>query len=241
MRKIIYILLLSVIALPLCAAKDNKQKLKIEKVDFEQIKKETLDPDSKYYFPKLFKMYQSNDTFMTVQDYRYLYYGYTFQEDYNPYRVSEFSGVVDKLYYKSKHNKAECDTIMKYAELSLSDNIFDLRQMQFLIIALKEKRKDARASIWQYRFKRLIAAILSSGAGTEESPWAVINPAHEYNILNFMNHFAVEHKSIGDHIDYLKVGDEKDKNGKVKKANPEGYYFDVSPVIKEYQRKFMNE
>lgn len=209
----------------------SAQKFTVEVPDFDKIKADTNDPDSKYYFPKLYSLFQSNDTVMKIEDYRHLYYGYMLQDDYNPYRKSEYSDIIESLYFKAKHTPAECDTIMKYAELSLADNPFDLRQMTFFIIALKEKRKNARASIWQYRLNHLVAAILSSGNGTKEKPWYVISPAHEYNILNFMNYVAIGHEAIGDNIDYLKV---KPKNAK----SPDGFYFDVSGVISAFNKKF---
>lgn len=87
------------------------------------------------------KLFESNDTSMTLDQFRHLYLGYVFQEDYNPYRRSEYSSKVEDLYYRDKHTHAECDTIIKYAELSLKDDPFDLRQMSFLIYAYREKRK----------------------------------------------------------------------------------------------------
>lgn len=207
------------------------EKLNVETPDLAQIKAETQNPDSKYYFPKLLEQFISCDTAMSINDYRYLYYGYAFQEDYNPYRVSEYSNKIKPLYFKEKHTRAECDTIMKYAELSLKDNPFDLQQMTFFIIALKERQKNARASIMQFRLNHLVAAILSSGNGTKESPWMVTSPAHEYNILNFRNLVAIGHESIGENIDMLKVKPRKPKD-------PDCYFFDVSLVIDAYNAKF---
>ena len=60
-------------------------RLKVKKVDFEQVKKDTQDPKSRYYYPRLMKSFQSNDTVMSIDAYRDLYYGYVFQEDYNPF------------------------------------------------------------------------------------------------------------------------------------------------------------
>ncbi|MEF9923373.1 MAG: DUF4919 domain-containing protein [Muribaculaceae bacterium] len=220
------LLIILIVALPASA-----EKITAKKPDFAKIKSETQNPDSKYYFPKLMALYVSNDTVMDIEQYRYLYYGYTFQEDYNPYRKSEFSDIIEPLYFKAKHTSAECDTIMKYAELSLADNQFDLRQMTFFIIALKERKKAARASIWQYRLNHLVGAILSSGTGTKENPWYVISPAHEYNILNFIGLVATGHEALGEDIDYLKV---KKKDSK----SHDGYYFDVSKIIDVYNRKF---
>lgn len=211
------------------AANDNK--FKPEKPDMAKIREAVNDPQSPFYYRKLWKKFESNDTNMTMEEYRHFYLGYVFQEDYNPYRMSEFATKIQPLYYKQEHTQAECDTIIKYAELSLADNPFDLNQMKFYIYALKEKQKFARASIWQYRLNHLIEAILSTGTGKKESPWVVISLAHEYNIVNFMGLVATDHKEIDDSIDYIIVKP-------VDKKTPDGFYFDVSNVLKIYNLKF---
>jgi hypothetical protein len=211
------------------------QKFEVKKVDFEQIRKDTQDPRSKLFYPKLLKSFMANDTSMNFEGYRNLYYGYVFQEDYNPCRVSGFSSVIEPLYYKKTYTRAECDTIEKYAELSLDDNPFDLRQMKFYIFALKEKKKNARAAIRQYRLNHLVAAILSSGNGTKENPWVVISPDHEYNIVNFLGYIATGHQDMGNNIDYITI--DKGNNPKA----PDGFYFDASKIMEVTNLKFPQE
>lgn len=206
-------------------------KLPVRKVDFAHVKEVTENPNSKYYYPKLLRSFQSNDTVMTLEEYRNFYYGQTFQEDYNPFRESVYSTVVEKLYYKMPHTRAECDSIEKYARLSLDDNMFDMNQMKYFIFALKEKKKYNRADIRQFRLDRLIATILSSGKGTKEEPWVVITPEHEYNIVNFLDYVAIDHQDMGDGIEYIKV---QPKAGK----STQGFYFDVSRMMEVAAMKF---
>lgn len=151
MRKLLAIILFAVVAVAAVNSFAADKKFKPEKPDMEEIRKSVSDPASPYYYKRLWRKFVSNDTDMTMQDYRHFYLGYVFQEDYNPYRISEFANKIQPLYYKQSHTQAECDTIIKYAELSLADNPFDLNQMQFFIYALRTKKKFARASIWQYR------------------------------------------------------------------------------------------
>lgn len=211
---------------------EAQNKFEVRKVDFDKIKKITQDPKARFYYPKLIQSFKSNDTVMNFEAYRDLYYGYIFQEDYNPFRQSEYGKVVESLYYKQPHSRAECDSIEKYAELSLDDNIFDLDQMKFHIYVLKEKKKYARAAVRQYRLDRLIAAIMSSGKGTKDDPWVVICPEHEYNIVNFLGYVATDHQELDGDIDYIAV---KDKDGK---ENVKGFYFDVSRMMQVAAQKF---
>ena len=208
-----------------------QSKFQVHKVDFDHVKQVIENPKSIYYFPKLIKSYQSNDTSMSIEAYRNLYYGYTFQEDYNPFRESVYSNVVEQLYYKQPHSRAECDSIEKYAELSLDDNLFDMNQMKFFIYVLKEKKKYTRAAIRQFRLDRLIAAIMSSGKGTKEEPWVVITPEHEYNIVNFLGYVATDHQDVGNGLEYVAVAP---KEGKT----TQGFYFDVSRMMSVAAQKF---
>ena len=206
-------------------------KFAIKKVDFDHVHEVISNPKNAYYYPKLMKAYHSNDTTLSIEAWRNFYYGYTFQEDYNPFRESIYSNVVEQLYYKQPHSRAECDSIEKYAELSLNDNMFDMNQMNFYIYVLKEKKKHARAAVSQYRLDRLIAAIMSSGKGTKEEPWVVITPEHEYNIINFLGFVATGHETLDGGIDYIQVQPVAGKSA-------EGFYFDISRMMQIAALKF---
>lgn len=228
------LLITSVIAiLLLCGNQMSAVKATAIAPDMEKIKAETLNPASKYYFPKLMANYEKNDTLMTLEDYRYLYLGSIFQEDYNPYRRSPYDSEIEALYYKQNHNRAELDQIIEYAEEALLDDPFDLQQINFLIYALQNRGKVNRAKIWQYRLNHLLEAILSTGTGLDaENAWIVIDPKHEYSILNFKNNIAEEATYVAPYYDYITIvgGGKDDKT-------PQGYYFNIRYILEEYYRK----
>ncbi|MBQ9216673.1 MAG: DUF4919 domain-containing protein [Muribaculaceae bacterium] len=225
------LILIALMAVTLGLAVQAQNKIKPRKVDFNHIKEVIENPNNIYYYPKLMRQFQSDDTTMTLEAYRNLYYGYTFQEDYNPFRESVYSNVVEQLYYKQPHSRAECDSIEKYARMSLDDNIFDMNQMKYFIFSLKEKKKYNRAALRQFRLDRLIATIMSSGKGTKEEPWVVITPEHEYNIVNFLGFRAIDHEEMGGGIEYITVEPVEGKNTK-------GFYFDVSRMMQVAALKF---
>ena len=209
----------------------SPRRIEVKPVDFDSIYAQISDPRSRHYYPQLMEKYLSNDTVLGYDDYRYLYYGYTFQDDFDPFRTSEYADVIKELYYKKEFTRAECDTIIKYAELTLRDNIFDLSQMKFYIFALREKEKNTLASIRQYKLNHIVAAILSSGSGTKEKPWVVISPAHEYNLLNLMGYVATGHTELENNIDYITI----EKSGK---DSPEGFYFDATRIKQVAKEKY---
>ena len=69
-----YILITITLTLGL-ASVSAAEKNNFQAPDFQAIKTETLNPDSKYYYPKLIAKFHSNDTTMTLDEYRHLYYG----------------------------------------------------------------------------------------------------------------------------------------------------------------------
>lgn len=236
MKNFLYSVLFSVTAIvAMAASSDDKVRLTPVKPDFDKIKSEIRDPKSRFYYPELMKQYEKNDTSMTVEDYRYLYLGMMFQEDYNPYRKSVYSDKFQDLYYRENLTRLELDSVVAYAELSLADDPFDLEQMNYLIYALRKKGKNNTANIWQYRLNHILLAIISTGTGLDtENAWYVINPRHEYNIINFHNRVVESQEFQQPYYEYIKLAPLPDKSSK----SPEGYYFNIHRMLEEYYRKF---
>ncbi len=220
------------------AKKSSKRQVTVERPDLEAIRVATLDPSNPMYFPKLMKKFNRNDTTMTADEFRHLYLGYMFQEDYDPYRESPYSSITDSYRNKTSHTKEEIDTIRKYAELTLLDNPFDLRQMSFLVHVLKERRKDMSAKIWEYRLEHLLGAIKSTGTGeNEENAWFVIYPAHEYDMVQLMGYHAVDADFIEPGFDYLMVEPEEETARRLRDKVQKGFYFDVRQIHQQYEMK----
>lgn len=203
--------------------------------DFAHIKKEVNDPYSPYYYPTLVQKYNSNDTTMTDDEFLYYYLGYTFQEDYNPYRTSEFAHQIDHLYKQNKKlSSAEYENLVKFAKQTLEDDPFDLRQINILIYGLKGLNRYREAAIWQYRLDHLIDAIISTGDGTTpETAWHVIYPNHEYIILNCLGMKGVDFVFVEPFYDYVEI----EKNAR----RIEGFYFNVKRILDVYTQKYCYE
>ena len=216
----------------------SSRKINVQKPDLEAIKKATSDPNSKFYFPTLMEKYNLNDTVMTNDEYRHLYLGYMFQEDYDPYRTSPYSEVTEPLRAKATHTKEEIDTIRKYAGLALLDNPFDLRQMSFLIHVLKEAKKPMSATIWEYRLEHLLGAIKSTGSGENtDNAWYVIYPVHEYDMVRLLGYEAVDADFIEPGYDYLTVRPASDVKTSSRGKKAEGFYFNVQIPQSQYEMK----
>lgn len=224
-------------------ANPGKKTIKVEVPDLNKIRQETLNPKSQFYFPKLMKRFQKNDTVMTNEEYRYLYLGYMFQEDYDPYRVSPYDEKTAPLKSKSVHTRQEVDTLIKYAELSLDDNPFDLRHMSFLVHALKEKQKTYRAKFWEYRLENLLAAIKSTGTGEDvDHAWYVIYPGHEYDMVQLLGYNAVDVDfETYPGYDILMVEPESETSRRQKGKIADKFYFNVVIPTEQFELKHPEE
>ncbi len=229
-------LAISLLTLSLTAsAQTNYDKIRREKPDFEKIRTEINDRNSVYYYPRLMKEFQQNDTIMKLDKYRYLYLGYAMQEDYKPYRSPSVSNASAIDIQKARLTNEECDEVIRLANLALEDNPLDLQQMAVLIAALKQRRHETLAKIWQYKLNYILMAIVSTGTGLDEdNAWYVIEPQHEYMLLNSMGYTITNHLFYEPCYEYLTV---KDPSG----SNAGGYYFNIRQILEEYYRKFPEE
>lgn len=211
-------------------------QLKREQPDMEQIASEVTDRSGKYYYPRLMAEFERNDTLMKIDKYRRLYLGYMFQEDYNPYRQSTPTRDLTPLTEaKRKLTPAECDTVIASSRAALANNPFDLRHITLLIQALRDKGDINQAKIWQYKLNYLLMAIVSTGTGTdEEDAWYVVEPQHEYVLLNMMGYTVTDHEFIEPYYEKVSV---RDRNGR--DAGP--FYFNLKTLLDEYYRKHPEE
>lgn len=210
-------------------------KIKRQKPDFKEIQSQINDRTSPYYYPRLMKEYLANDTIMKLDKYRYLYLGYCLQEDYNPYRNPSQAANVAMNINRANLTRRECETVIKQATQALDDNPFDLQQMTLLISALRQNSQTALADIWQYKFNYILMAIVSTGTGLdEENAWYVIEPQHEYVLLNTMGYIITNHLFYEPYFEYLTVS--------APTGYPAGgYYFNIHHILEEYYRKFPDE
>ncbi len=204
----------------------------IEVPDFEKIERAINDRQSPYYYPDLMKKFHSNDTTMTLPEFRHLYYGYALQEDYSPYRIQTTIPSTIKQLYANNVDRTQvvCDSIIAYAHKCLNNVPFDLRQMHILQTYLTKRGNEAEAALWRYRFNGILQAILSSGDGkTPETAWHVIFTTEEYNVLNLQGHQVTERTFVEPYFDYIAV--------KKNPINVEGFYFNILKILEAERQK----
>lgn len=212
---------------------------KNEHPDFADIKAQSTDPASRYYYPTLLKQFMSNDTVMTPEDYKYFYYGTMFQEDYDPYRPNPYEAElrqVEPLYFKKENlTRAEAGQIEALARKSLEDNPVNLSQLMFRVYVYEKNRKYNLAKIWKHKLDNLLLTIANSGTGdTPEAAWVIVYPRHEFDFFNLSGGSVLQQDFVEPYYERVTV-----RNKKGDKTNE--HYFDLHHLLEQYYLKHPEE
>lgn len=235
-HRFIYTLL---ITLTMAAGAFSASAATPQKPDLEKIKAESLNPQSQYYYPKLLKMFMSNDTLMTDQDYRYFYYGTLFQEDYNPYRAYPYEQELEQtrsLYFKQEDlTRAERAQIEQLAKKSLENNPLDLSQLMYRVYVYEKNKKYNLAKIWKHKLDHLLLTIASSGTGDDpENAWVIVYPSHEFEFFNLSGGSVESKEFLPPYYESLTV-----RNRKGDKTST--HYFNLHQLLQQYYMKHPDE
>jgi len=195
----------------------------IEAPNYEIIKKAIEDKKSESYYPKLLKRMQENDTTLVLAEYRNLYFGYVFQKEYHPYSVNPLGDKLQKFYTSETLGDKEYDEFIKLATLSLKENPFDLKVMNFLGYVYHLKGNTDMAQRVSFTFQNIVHALFSSGDGFAcDTAFHVISVNDEYVLLSMLE-ISSESQALIGNCDYLAF-----EKGKYKF---DGLYFNISKLM----------
>ncbi len=151
----------------------------VKPVDRDKLKKEITDSSSVSYYPKLLVRFEKDDTTLTYEDFRYLYFGFAFQGNYFPYPDLQEKRIRNEIKDKNFVTAIKiCDSILEKIPISLAGNYNKC-------LALFEKDKNGTDFIrYRTRFTNLLRAILSTGDGFScETAFKVIFTNDEYQAM----------------------------------------------------------
>lgn len=211
----------------------NAQRREIIKPDYAAIKKATADKSSAYYYPPLLERYKKNDTTLSADEYRYLYYGWFYNKPKREIDESELesSKKLSAIMAKDAPTREEKREALVLATKYVENSPFDLRRLSNIYRLKTVLGDSAGARPYYLKVKQLINTIVHSGDGkTDETGFHIIDVSHEYFMLNV---FGYEHTSqtLTEHpCDYLALKSNED--------NVEGIYFDVTQIFEGYNDMF---
>lgn len=218
MRKIL-LLLVCLLSLPLFS-----QETAFVTPDYSTIEKAVGDKTSPFYYPALFKRYLSLDTTLTADEYKYLYYGYVFQNEYKPYDIPKENQQLSNLLEMEKLTDKDYDKIIKLTSQSLDKFPFNLDQLINRSFAYHMKGEEATSIKLRKQLLDIRNTIRTSGDGKKaESAYHVICVGNEYEFLRSYQ-LVVQSQTFANMCDYISV-----------EKNPyeiEGLYFNVEKPYK---------
>ncbi|MEG1666668.1 DUF4919 domain-containing protein [Chryseobacterium sp.] len=200
----------------------SSQTKEYEAPDYKVIEKNIENKDSEFYYPKLMDKLKANDTLISRDQYRHLYFGYTFQKEYHPYQISENDKKLIPYFQNKDLKKSDYAEIIKISNTSLKEFPLNLRVMNFLAYIYHLDGNEAMATKVSHNFYGLFGAIFSSGDGRDcKTGFHVISVSHEYVVMNMLELEIVSQGLSGD-CDYLSL--EKDK------YKLPGVYFNITKL-----------
>ncbi len=151
----------------------------VSKINFDAIKAAVTSPKSKMYYPNLLKRYHANDGTLTLDEYKHLYYGWTTQSGYSPYRPNDKSDALNDMLMEARFPE-----IATTGKKILAADPFNLDVIYLMHMAYGEMNKTVESKKWLVKFEGLMAAIKASGNGrSKETAVVLIAPRDEYMFL----------------------------------------------------------
>ena len=185
------ILLFVMMLLPLGVfAQEEERQQKFLAPDYASIKQMTQDPNSIFYYPKLFKKYMDNDHSLSLRDYRMLYYGYVFQDGYSRdgLKTAEDDSI-KKIFDKGELTQQDLKEIIRLGIAYLHQVPFDLKRLNLVFVAAKESGDEATAQLYLTKVRMLALTVLTSGNGlSEDTPFFVISKSDENAMINILGY-----------------------------------------------------
>jgi hypothetical protein len=216
------ILLLSSFLLSISFA--HAQRLTIEAPNYSYIKSEIKNQNSPYYYPKLFQRYLANDTTLNINEYRALYYGFTYQKAYLPYGNPPQDAILARYANKDQLSIADCDTILLNAGQLVAKFPFDIHWINRMAYAYHVKGDDLDARLLSYKAKMIIQTIFSTGNGRMvPTAWHVIEVGDEYEIIYMLGLFPLHQTLVGLECDHITV--------ETNRSGVNGFYFNVKRLL----------
>jgi hypothetical protein len=136
------------------------QAQQFKTVDMKDVEKRVTDKNSPSYYQILVNRFKADDTTMTMEDLRDLYYGEAFQDSYHPYSLPnhDISTLLDKGEYSRASGK--CDSVLAVNPASVKINY--LKGLALYYIDSTDKKN---IGIYMRRYYHMLHVIESSGDG----------------------------------------------------------------------------
>lgn len=190
--------------------------------DDRMIEAAVVNLSSPYYYPHLFARYEAGDTTLTLQDYRHLYYGFRFDDRYQPAETTPYADSITLTLTRNIDPQGISPELFGDLERqvrgALADEPFNMRYINLATYMAQMKGDMAEAGRYARKMRMIKAVIMSSGTGiTKNSPWHVLYRSDESDILTSLGARPTKRMYITFDVEYFHLP--------VKNNGNRGYYF----------------
>lgn len=239
--KLVVTLLLSVISVATYAQNSFLtlfSESKYVPLDLERIEAAIVVPSSPYFYPALVERFNKNDATLTLEDYRYLYYGYAFSSNYEPYMSSPYADSVANVILTDRRiiTAASSPKLIYYIGKILEKEPFNIEFLNMISYVYGKMGDEESARVYSDKLHRILAAIFSSGTGVyKESPWYILYRSDVMNVLSILGVEVTRRAYVTKSVEYYRLAE---KLGDIK-----AFYFDFSLILRvpnttERKRRF---
>ncbi len=190
----------------------------ISNVNFTEIYKNTSSSASPFFYPVLLARYEKNDTTLTAEQYKHLYYGFTQQPTYAPYekdlRQKEFKQLIEAKNYAKA---------LEVGREGLKKSPFNMNYVFGMHFAYDNLGKRAESRQWLHKFERLMEVLQKSGDGkTAKTPIVVTSIGDEQVYMEALGLYVKDRK--------LAAGVDKIALQQPNELNQPELYFNIEPL-----------
>jgi hypothetical protein len=202
-----------------------------QQIDIKDIERAVKNPESRFFYPLLLKRFNSLDTTLKKEDFKYLYYGFAFRENYFPFEMDDLEKRLKDLNYAKQF-----DNVIDLADSiyhSVPTNLTVLFEKSYALRSLAKKEEVIARS----KYNVLLKAVLGSGDGkSPETAYQVLFFGDEIEVLSALGLKIIERQtSLIDNrfYDVWILGKNKQKLEKL--------YFDVTIPHKFEEEQLIKE
>ncbi len=199
-----------------------------EKLDWDYVEESVKSINSNHYYPALIERFNAGDSTLGVEEYRALYYGYTFQDKYLPLNDNdEAFAVMEYL----AHNMDSLDNekinfVCDAAKNALKNEPFNLKMLNVLCFCYAKTKNTTELQKYRYKVNGIIEAIISTGSGVDkDSPFVAIYRRDVSDIIEMFGGRMRDRMYITTEVEYFRLAD---KIGDIK-----GFYFNLHSILKK--------
>lgn len=193
--------------------------------DNETIFEQINNPGSSCYYPNLMGRYMMGDTTITANEFRCLYYGYAYQDQYRPLEPApaDLEAAMTVLAANPEPDFEGALKLIKACEKALPSDPFNLQLLNVLMYAYNTAGVKSGEATNYFRFRNVINAINGSGDGlTEKTPYHILSFNAASDLLTSKGLTPGKPMLISRSTDFIPVVE--------KREGVKGYYFDFSRI-----------